>query len=326
MVSPDTTAEPGDLEKLVRILFSYWRSIVLVMLVFFLLIVLMVARMPFEYKAQTTVFPSIMLRGQEDSFQAGILAGVSRQLGINFGDGASDQSILYESMLQSRKFLERILNSEFTNRDGDSVVPLEYLIPEEMAYDRRLQKAYEKFRVGNLRVNYKPETGMTTIAVISTDPVLAANICNQIVVEFELYTYELLSENSDNYAGFIDERLTDVKARLDKSEKDLNDFMKMNRVTSSPALTLQFNRLQREVMLQQQLFVSLKEQFELAHIEAEKDISKIAVLDEALTPIAKFRPRRSIYWAFGMIFGGLLGGIQALGRYYLVNNLKRVMR
>lgn len=324
MLSEDNISENGELVKLVKICLTYWKSIVAVALLVLILVALYVIQLPFEYRSQTTIFPSIMLRGQESSFQAGLLAGVSRQFGINFGAGAADQSIMYESMLKSRRFLERILESEFVDRNGDTIVLMEFLVPEEMDHEKKLFLAYEIFLVNGLRVHYKPETEMTTISVISLDPVIAASVCNSMVVEFEKYTHDLLSKNSSNYAKFIEERIIEVTNNLTRSEIELSEFLKNNRVTnSSPALSLQHTRLQREVMLQQQLFLSLKEQYELANIDAEKDISKISVLDKAIAPIAKFRPRRSIYLVFGLLFGGLLGMVQALVRYYIKNSALR---
>ena len=210
MLSEGTIPENGEIIKLVKICLSYWKSIVLISVLVLILVALYVFRLPFEYRAQTTIFPSIMLRGQESSFQAGLLAGVSRQFGINFGAGAADQSIMYESMLKSRRFLETILKSEYIDRNGDTIVLMDYLVPEEMEDEKKLFKAYEILLVNGLRVNYKPETGMTTISIISIDPVVAANVCNSIVVEFEKYTHDLLAENSSNYATFIEERIIEV--------------------------------------------------------------------------------------------------------------------
>jgi len=197
------------------------------------------------------------------------------------------------------------------------VVLANYLVPDDQDPELQMTKAYEIFLVNGLRVNYMPETGMTTISVISFDPAICAEVCNQIVVEFEDYTQKILSKNSMNYAQFIEERTKEISTSLERSEKDLNIFLEKNRVTnSSPALKLEHSRLKREVLLHQQLFISLKEQFELANIEAQKNISKISVLDKAVVPVAKFRPRRSLMLAFAILLGCFLALLQSFVRYY----------
>ena len=126
----------------------------------------------------------------------------------------------------------------------------------------------------------------------------------------------MLSVGSNDWAGFIEARLEEVSANLESSEIVLEKFREKNRVVDhSPALMLQRGRLIRDVELQQQLFLTLKQQYELSRIEAQKDLAKIAVLDEAVVPAFRFRPRRSVYMVFSLFAGILVGLAQALARY-----------
>ncbi len=317
----------GDFEKILQIVFCHIRSISLIIFIVLAVTAFFVYRMPFEYRAKTTIFPSTMLRSHEGGIQSSIMSGVTRQLGINFGGGAPDQSILYESILQSRQFLIRVINRSFENENGKTVVLRDYLDPEGTGDAVGIQNAFEIFLVNSLRVKYKPETGMTSISVILQDPAMVAAVANGIVEEIEKYTHEMLSSGSSDWAGFIEERLEEVGASLEASEIALESFREKNRVTNhSPVLLLQLGRLKREVELQQQLFITLKQQYEMARIEAQKDIAKISVLDEAVVPIRRFRPRRSLYMAFALFFGFFIGLAQALVRNRYPNFYLRVRR
>ena len=90
---------------------------------------------------------------------------------------------------------------------------------------------------------------------------------------------------------FIKNRLDDIKAGLRSSEEQLKNFRINNRsISSSPGLLLEQSRLIREVEVQTQVYITLKQEFEMVKIE-EIDISTIVqVLDPPETPLNKFKP------------------------------------
>jgi tyrosine-protein kinase Etk/Wzc len=60
-----------------------------------------------------------------------------------------------------------------------------------------------------------------------------------------------------------------------------------------PHLTMQFMRLTREAKIQGKLFELLTAQYEMAQIEEAKDVGTIQVLDQAVAPEKKYRPKRA---------------------------------
>lgn len=69
-----------------------------------------------------------------------------------------------------------------------------------------------------------------------------------------------------------------------------------------PELGFQLVRLQRDVEIQNSLFIFLTQQFEEAKIQEAKDTPTLQVLDKAVIPIRKYRPRRMLLViAFGML-------------------------
>lgn len=61
-----------------------------------------------------------------------------------------------------------------------------------------------------------------------------------------------------------------------------------------PELGIQLLRLQREVEIQNTLFTFLTQQYEEAKIKEARDTPTIQILDEAKTPINRFKPRRTL--------------------------------
>ena len=75
----------------------------------------------------------------------------------------------------------------------------------------------------------------------------------------------------------------DVEKDLIKSESSLNLLMK-NRQISSPALLLEQERLSRDLDIQKNIFLTLKQQLELAKIEAVQESVQIRQASNTFSP------------------------------------------
>ena len=80
-------------------------------------------------------------------------------------------------------------------------------------------------------------------------------------------------------------------SKANPSEKD---HVLYKPFTEMPDLGLKFIRLKREAKIQEMLFELLTQQHEMAKIEEAKDTTTIQVLDEAVVPEEKTKPRRSL--------------------------------
>ena len=65
-------------------------------------------------------------------------------------------------------------------------------------------------------------------------------------------------------------------------------------VGSAPSIGVEYIRRLRELKIQEALFEQLTKQFELAKINEARDSSSIQVLDEAVVPLHKSKPKRSL--------------------------------
>ncbi|MFN8177966.1 MAG: GNVR domain-containing protein [bacterium] len=66
------------------------------------------------------------------------------------------------------------------------------------------------------------------------------------------------------------------------------------RLHDLPRLAIQYAELEREVMAQEKVYEFLTAQFEEARIRESRDLQTVAVLDEAVPPIKRARPRRTL--------------------------------
>lgn len=72
-------------------------------------------------------------------------------------------------------------------------------------------------------------------------------------------------------------------------------------VGSAPSIGVEYVRRLRELKTQEALFEQLTKQFEMAKISEARDSSSIQVLDDAVVPIRKSRPKRSLIVILGTV-------------------------
>jgi len=150
-------------------------------------------------------------------------------------------------------------------------------------------------------------TGLVTVVVRLRDPVLAAALANRLVDrvdEFNAYTNQTRAGAT---RVFLEGRTRETGRALRQAESDLATFHSTNRdFRSSPTLALEESRLQRQVEIHQQVYLSLVEKLESARIDEVKDTPVLTRVERATPPVKKSFPRFSIFALSGAFLGLLL--------------------
>jgi len=96
-----------------------------------------------------------------------------------------------------------------------------------------------------------------------------------------------------------------VNVLLKKAEAELADFTARNKKIVTPELELEFDRLKRSVKVQEEVYITLKKQLELAKIEEQEKKPVIEIIERASPPLFKSKPRTKM----NVILAGFLGGV-----------------
>ena len=97
-----------------------------------------------------------------------------------------------------------------------------------------------------------------------------------------------------------------AKEDLSHSESKLTEFYKQNPLASgNPDLQLEQGRLSRDVEEKQAVYITLRQQYEIAKIEVEKERLLVNVLDVGEPAIKKAIPKRTLIVVLSF-FGGFL--------------------
>ena len=162
-------------------------------------------------------------------------------------------------------------------------------------------------------------SGLIRISVLMQDPILASDIANYIAKFVkEFISYEQQMEATRN-REFIENQKLDAKNELEKSEELLTDF-RNNHPTNldSPRLKMIRSRLGSTIEENRAVYITLRQQFEIAKIEEVKDNLLINILDNAEPAVLKAKPKRKIIVLLSIFLGGISGISIILIRYSVI--------
>jgi uncharacterized protein involved in exopolysaccharide biosynthesis len=154
-----------------------------------------------------------------------------------------------------------------------------------------------------------------TVRVRHTRPETAAGIANALVEEAERYQRDHVTREARATREFVEERIDSTRVALREAEESLKEFRAANvRIGGSPDLLLEEGRLFRNTRIQEEVFLTLTKQHELAKINEAFYQSPLVVLDWAEPPVFKIGPMRTRTVLTATMLGLMLGCVIAVSR------------
>lgn len=156
---------------------------------------------------------------------------------------------------------------------------------------------------------FSARTGIVTITVATRAPALSFDITREVLASLDRTYRRSQQTQAMSERQFTEARLSDVRASLRSAEEAQRRFLQVNRsYTTSAELRLEFERLAREVGLQQAVYTTLAQALEQARIEEVRDTPVLSVID---SPRLAARPA-SRYVIVKTIAGAVAGLVLAL--------------
>ncbi|MBQ33721.1 MAG: hypothetical protein CMG32_02555 [Candidatus Marinimicrobia bacterium] len=147
-------------------------------------------------------------------------------------------------------------------------------------------------------------SGLITVSVLMQDPNLTASIANYIAEYVkDFISIEQHREAVKNKVFIYDQKM-EAKKELALSEEELTEFRKQHPIAlDTPDLQLARGRLIRNIEENQAVYITLRQQYEMAKIEEAKENLLINILDTAEPAVKKAKPKRTL-----IVILSLLGG------------------
>jgi uncharacterized protein involved in exopolysaccharide biosynthesis len=159
---------------------------------------------------------------------------------------------------------------------------------------------------------------VVTVSVTMPSPHLAAQIARRLLdltAEFNVRTRQ---SRAGSERKFAEQRATDAARDLRAAEDRLQGFLQANRqFQGSPSLVFQHERLQREVVMRQELYTTLLQSYQQARIDEVRDTPVLTVVDAPQPPAVRDPRGTAMRMLLGLGFGAMLAVGLALLRDYL---------
>ena len=242
------------------------------------------------------------------------LSALAGQFGVSVPLGNQSVSPEFYSMLiRSRALLDPIARDTIASPEmgGRRVAIVDLLEIDGDSPERRRERALQRLR-SIVSSSASRTTSVVELSVATKMRGLSLAIASALVKGVNEYNERTRQGQAAAERRFVGERLAVVTAELRVAENRLADFLRSNREVGAPQLTMQRERLQRDIELRQQLFASLTQSYEEARIREVRDTPVVAAVDPPFAPLDPVRSGRVLATIIGLLLGTILGVIAVL--------------
>lgn len=182
--------------------------------------------------------------------------------------GIKNPADMYIAMFKSRTLMERII----------SRFDLQQVYKTKMQTDTLTAlEGSSIFTAG--------KDGVITVEVNDRDPKLAADMANAFVEELAKLMQNFALTDASQKRVFFEQQMKQAKDKLTDAEIHLD---------KTPNTSLHYLDAVRDLKYQEAIWEILAKQFEAAKLDEAKDFPLIQVLDKAIPPEKKSKPKRSL--------------------------------
>ena len=269
--SPSVEEDEIDLLELIRTLLQAWKIIVGITLVCTGLAIVYALNIPDVFKAESLLAPAEEEKSASSS-SLGQFGGLAAMAGISIPSSSNIERVL--ATLETREFLKKFISSQ-------KLLPIIFDdLWDESSNSWRLIEGQKELTVedgilplqGAIEVNQE-KSGLITLSISWKDPDIAAQWANDLVKQLN----EQLRQKA----------ITDSKKRVGYLEQELA------KTTLQDMRAVLYNLLESEK--QKAMLANVNEDFALE------------VIDPAVAPETREKPKRKLIVAFGGVCGGFLG-------------------
>jgi uncharacterized protein involved in exopolysaccharide biosynthesis len=241
----------------------------------------------------------------------GDLLGLAGQLGLA-GAAIPTTPEFFSSVIESRQIVEGVLLSTFLGPDGgghDTLLDL--MDVRGRTHAERLSNGVKRLR-RLVSVSIDGRTGIVSVSVRQRDPNLAAAVANRFTALLNDFNLERRQSQSRAQARFSAQRLVEAEQELRRAETELRTFLEANRqFRGSPLLDFEHSRLERVVLLKQEVYTTLAKSLEEARIAEVRDTPVLTVIDAAVPPQRRTAPHRKLYVLVALMLGAAVAAALA---------------
>jgi uncharacterized protein involved in exopolysaccharide biosynthesis len=177
-------------------------------------------------------------------------------------------------------------------------------------------------RVRGMIKKPKTEGGLLEVKAEFGDQELVADIANGYLEALSYFWNKLNYTEAQKKKEYIESQLPRVEADLRQAEERYKQFTLLGSVGGSGGVELA--RLSRELEVQNAVYAMLRKEHETVKLESSKDIEPFSIVDRAVRPEGKSKPKVKLNTMIGLVLGLFSGVFLAFFKEYWEKSSKKV--
>jgi len=170
------------------------------------------------------------------------------------------------------------------------------------------QNSIRKLLGTNVSLTLDSKQGYITLQASFPEALLSAQVADQARELLQKYITRFKTEKASNKLAFIEGRYEEKKKDFEKAQQNLARYRDQNRNVSSMVARTDEERLQGEYTIALNVYNELAKQLEQAKIQVKEETPTFSVVQPAVVPAQKSKPKRPMI-LFVSIFLGAVAGI-----------------
>lgn len=266
--------------------------------------------LPRTYVSEATILPS---SGEDRSPVGGSLLSLAGTLGISLPGSVAPESRLFPTIVKSERLVRNALATPIDPTDESKGTLFDVVRDDDAPEALRIELATSHLRENVVRIGLDEETGVVRLVVRMADPQLANRTAQIFLDELSGYLRHERTAKARQSREFVEGRREAAAAKLGEMEEHVREFRETNRkINNSPDLLLEQERLLRDLRVQEEVFLELTRQYEIASIEEQKATPALEILDPPTIHYAPRQPKLPVLAGVGLLVGIFLGSLVAV--------------
>tara|TARA_X000001036_G_scaffold100222_1_gene93388 strand:+ start:8916 stop:9911 length:996 start_codon:yes stop_codon:yes gene_type:complete len=264
------------------------------------------------YESYISIYPAI------ESDNMNNIMGVGSVLGLDLGQN-SNSAFHIPDVINSTRLKRDIVNNKWNSKKTDNKINLidywdlkkenngflSLIFSDDEGLDHH--KIAEQNAIAKLENNlyvFEEESGLIKIRVLMEEAQLASDISNYISDFLVQYIGTELKLKSTQYRQFLDNRLVEVEEQLKNAESELTSFRNSNPMAKdTPLLQNLRGQLIRNLEVEQQVFLTLRTQYEIARADELKEQPVLNILDIGFPSTNPYWPKNLLIYLISLFIG-----------------------
>lgn len=156
--------------------------------------------------------------------------------------------------------------------------------------------------------------GFLTLTATFSEALVSAQVADQARELLQKYITQFKTGKAIDQLNFIEQRFLEKKIEFEKAQEHLARFRDQNKNVSSALAKTEEERLQSEYNIAMDVYNELAKQLEQAKIQVKQETPVFSILEPAMIPQEKSKPKRTMIVLLWIFLGGFIGTIIVFGK------------